>query len=121
LPRREILTPIALQRCHGDWRIDVIERADAIGDALHQIDHRDAIRHIRPHDDRIGRGNACAETDVQIFDAVVEFELAEVRLREVARGCVPRHIALQKQQAMTALCQTAQQRAVGGGMTVPPG
>src|SRR5690348_5682083 len=57
----------------------------------------------------------------ELFKVVVEREAAEIRIGQVAVGCVPRHVALKKNHIMPTCREGSQQSPKGRRMAIPPG
>ena len=88
--------------------------------------HRDpvceerAVGNVRPDHDEVSRGYQPRVAGRHLAQIAVEFGAAVRRMRQIAMRAVPRNIALEEGDGVTALLQSFAQGPVGGGVAVSP-
>ena len=118
---RKVIADAALERRHGDRRVDVVEGRHAPRMSLHEAAHGSPLGHVGPDHDGTSLGDLVSVA-FETCEVVVEFEAAERGVDEVAgRAAVPGDISFEEQDVVAAGRIGPQQRPVGRRVSVPPG
>src|SRR5438270_5183378 len=78
-----------------------------------------AVGYIGADDYRI-RATDLFTPPIQLVERAIIFQPTVVRVSDIAILAIPRHIALEEQDVVPALCECFQERAIGGRVAIAP-
>src|SRR4051794_38969064 len=118
--RGQVFACVAAQPCQSDRRVDVIKTLYARCLALDPLAHLDSVCRVRADDDDIRLAYLLAESNRQLIKILVQMRRAIRQFRCIAIVRIPRTIAFQERDAVAALIEPFNKRAIGRRVSITP-
>src|SRR5690606_17480222 len=117
----DVFVIAAAELREGDGRVDVVEGDDAARGEQHPFADAHAFGDIGADEDGVGRADGGGVVALERDEVLMKGDAGVGALGGVAVGGIPRDVAFEKKELVSAGGEGAEEVAPGGGVAVAPG